>query len=52
MSRWVVARTEEEAAAKAAEKFPGDKIELIQDEDVLDTWQALAACILGNIKLL
>lgn len=37
---WVSGRTEDEARAKAAEKFgaaPGDVI-LKQDEDVLDTW--------------
>lgn len=37
---WVVARTKEEAAAKAAEKFKVDISDIIldQDEDVLDTW--------------
>lgn len=38
MSRWVVGRTQEEAAAAAAAKHPGKKIILHQDEDVLDTW--------------
>ncbi|CAF2254456.1 unnamed protein product [Brassica rapa] len=36
---WIVARNEEEARKKAAEKFGGkNKFELRQDEDVLDTW--------------
>ncbi|KAJ4879323.1 Valine--tRNA ligase [Raphanus sativus] len=35
---WVVARTEEEARREAAEKFPGKKFDLAQDDDVLDTW--------------
>jgi valyl-tRNA synthetase len=37
---WVVGRTEDEARANAAKKFNVDasKIELSQDEDVLDTW--------------
>ncbi|XP_068144799.1 valine--tRNA ligase [Drosophila tropicalis] len=37
---WVVARTQEEALAKAAQRFGVDasKIVLKQDEDVLDTW--------------
>ncbi|KAH8919452.1 hypothetical protein BT69DRAFT_495152 [Atractiella rhizophila] len=35
---WIVAETEEEAQKKAAEKFPGKKFVLEQDEDVLDTW--------------
>jgi len=38
MDRWVVGRTEEEARKIAAEQFPGRKFELLQDEDVLDTW--------------
>eukprot|EP00192_Tetraselmis_astigmatica_P024574 CAMPEP_0117679300 /NCGR_PEP_ID=MMETSP0804-20121206/17744_1 /TAXON_ID=1074897 /ORGANISM="Tetraselmis astigmatica, Strain CCMP880" /LENGTH=940 /DNA_ID=CAMNT_0005488719 /DNA_START=78 /DNA_END=2900 /DNA_ORIENTATION=- len=38
MQRWVVGRTMEEAQAKAAEKFPGQAMTLVQDEDVLDTW--------------
>jgi valyl-tRNA synthetase len=36
--RWVVGRSEEEAQKKAEEKFPGKKIKLTQDDDVLDTW--------------
>ncbi|KAF3928040.1 hypothetical protein AA313_de0201794 [Arthrobotrys entomopaga] len=35
---WVCGRTEEEAQKKAAEKFPGKKLSLRRDEDVLDTW--------------
>uniref|UniRef100_T1PE59 Valine--tRNA ligase n=1 Tax=Musca domestica TaxID=7370 RepID=T1PE59_MUSDO len=37
---WIVARSQEEALAKAAERFKVDasKIVLNQDEDVLDTW--------------
>ncbi|RAO72630.1 uncharacterized protein BHQ10_008642 [Talaromyces amestolkiae] len=35
---WVSGRTEEEAQAKAAAKFPGQKFTLKRDEDVLDTW--------------
>ncbi|KAI2623705.1 tRNA synthetases class I-domain-containing protein [Xylaria nigripes] len=35
---WVCARTEQEAQEKAAEKFPGKKVTLRRDEDVLDTW--------------
>ena len=35
---WVTGRTEEEAHAKAAAKFPGQKFTLTRDEDVLDTW--------------
>lgn len=37
---WVVGRTEDEALNRAVEKFDvgKDKIELAQDEDVLDTW--------------
>ena len=35
---WVAGRNEEEAKAKAAAKFPGQKFTLEQDEDVLDTW--------------
>lgn len=39
MARWVVGRTEEEARAQAATKFPGRAVaKLVQDEDVLDTW--------------
>ena len=36
--RWVAGRTWEEAESKAKSKFPGKKITLKQDEDVLDTW--------------
>jgi valyl-tRNA synthetase len=35
---WVTGRSEEEAHAKAAAKFPGQKFTLRRDEDVLDTW--------------
>ncbi|KAF3931648.1 hypothetical protein ABW20_dc0107270 [Dactylellina cionopaga] len=35
---WVSGRTEEEAQEKAAQKFPGKKLTLKRDEDVLDTW--------------
>jgi valyl-tRNA synthetase len=35
---WVCGRTEQEAQAKAEQKFPGKKITLKRDEDVLDTW--------------
>lgn len=38
MNRWVVGRTQDEAAAAAAAKHPGKKFTLHQDEDVLDTW--------------
>lgn len=38
MGRWVVGRTQEEAAAAAAAKYPGKEVVLTQDEDVLDTW--------------
>mmetsp|Transcript_14060 Transcript_14060/g.31147 ORF Transcript_14060/g.31147 Transcript_14060/m.31147 type:complete len:1038 (+) Transcript_14060:105-3218(+) len=34
---WFVGRTKEEAHKKAAEKF-GKDVEIVQDEDVLDTW--------------
>ena len=39
-SHWIVARSEDEAKAMAAERFGVDvsKITLEQDEDVLDTW--------------
>lgn len=36
--RWVTGRTQEDAEAKAKEKFPGKHITLRRDEDVLDTW--------------
>lgn len=35
---WVAGRSLEEAEAKAAVKFAGQKYTLVQDEDVLDTW--------------
>ena len=35
--RWFVANTKEEAEAQAAAHF-GKKVQVIQDEDVLDTW--------------
>ncbi|KAL5332718.1 tRNA synthetases class I-domain-containing protein [Aspergillus crustosus] len=35
---WVCGRTEEEAREKAQAKFPGKKLSLRRDEDVLDTW--------------
>jgi len=38
LDRWVVARDAEEAAAAAAERFPGQQLSVSQDEDVLDTW--------------
>ena len=36
--RWVVGRTEADAMAQAKARFPGKKVTLTQDEDVLDTW--------------
>ena len=36
--RWVTARTEEVADAKAKAKFPGKNLTLTRDPDVLDTW--------------
>ncbi|KAF8469662.1 tRNA synthetases class I-domain-containing protein [Kalaharituber pfeilii] len=36
--KWVTGRTEEEAKAKAEKKYPGKKVTLEQDPDVLDTW--------------
>lgn len=38
MGRWVVGRTLQEAQVAAANKYPGKKCKLVQDEDVLDTW--------------
>ncbi|PQE30916.1 hypothetical protein CJF32_00007934 [Rutstroemia sp. NJR-2017a WRK4] len=35
---WVCARTEQEAREMAEQKFPGKKVTLKRDEDVLDTW--------------
>lgn len=37
-NNWVTGRTEEEAQKKAEAKFPGKKITLTRDPDVLDTW--------------
>ena len=36
--RWVIGRELDEAQRVAEEKFPGKKFQLLQDEDVLDTW--------------
>lgn len=36
--RWIVARSEDEARAKAQERFPGREFSLSRDPDVLDTW--------------
>eukprot|EP00877_Chromochloris_zofingiensis_P001129 jgi/Chrzof1/11016/Cz05g20150.t1 len=38
VSRWVVGRTQQEAEATAAQRYPGKSFTLTQDEDVLDTW--------------
>ncbi|KAL6907321.1 tRNA synthetases class I domain-containing protein [Trichoderma evansii] len=35
---WVCGRTEREAQEKAEQRFPGKKLTLERDEDVLDTW--------------
>lgn len=35
---WVCGRTKREAQEKAEQKFPGKKVTLRRDEDVLDTW--------------
>ncbi|KAF7515899.1 hypothetical protein G7054_g14374 [Neopestalotiopsis clavispora] len=35
---WVCGRTEREAQEKAQQKFPGKRVTLRRDEDVLDTW--------------
>lgn len=35
---WVSGRTKQDAQASAEKKFPGKKITIVQDEDVLDTW--------------
>lgn len=35
---WVCGRTDSEAQEKAEQKFPGKKVTLKRDEDVLDTW--------------
>lgn len=37
-TRWVVAHSEESAQEKAKAKFPGQKLTLVRDPDVLDTW--------------
>ncbi|KAF8966826.1 tRNA synthetases class I-domain-containing protein [Flammula alnicola] len=37
-SHWVVGRTKEEANERAEKMAAGRKFELVQDEDVLDTW--------------
>lgn len=36
--RWVTGRTQEAAEEKAKAKFPGKKIKVTRDPDVLDTW--------------
>lgn len=36
--RWIVARSEAEAREKAQNIFPGQKVSLTRDPDVLDTW--------------
>jgi valyl-tRNA synthetase len=38
VDRWVVGRSLQEAQAAAEAKWPGQKVTLTQDEDVLDTW--------------
>ena len=38
LDQWVVARTADEALAKAQARFPGKTVTVTQDEDVLDTW--------------
>lgn len=38
MGDWVVGRSQQEAHAAAAKRFPGQDFTLSQDEDVLDTW--------------
>ncbi|KAL2937552.1 Valine--tRNA ligase mitochondrial 1 [Bienertia sinuspersici] len=37
-NHWVVCRSEEEAQAEAARRFAGQKFQIAQDPDVLDTW--------------
>jgi len=39
---WVCGKTEKDALAKAKEKFPGKRLTLKRDEDVLDTWFSAA----------
>jgi valyl-tRNA synthetase len=41
VDRWVVGRSLQEAQAAAKAKWPGQKVTLTQDEDVLDTWWVL-----------
>jgi hypothetical protein len=36
--RWIVARNESDAYLEAQKKYPGKKLQLNQDPDVLDTW--------------
>lgn len=36
--RWVCERTERDAQQKAERRFPGKKVTIKRDEDVLDTW--------------
>ncbi|CAL5082726.1 unnamed protein product [Urochloa decumbens] len=36
--RWIVARNESDANLEAQKKYPGKKLRLDQDPDVLDTW--------------
>ena len=36
--RWVTGRTEDEALERAKKQYPGEKLSLTRDEDVLDTW--------------
>ena len=37
-NRWIVARNESDANLEAQKKYPGKKLWLDQDPDVLDTW--------------
>lgn len=37
-SMWIVARSEEDARQQARLRLPGVDVDLLQDEDVLDTW--------------
>ena len=45
---FVVARTEEEAYAKAREQY-GPDVALVQDEDVLDTWFRCGSHLCGML---
>ena len=36
--RWIVARNESDANLEAQKRYPGTKLRLDQDPDVLDTW--------------